>query len=206
MRSGDGKPTMKNTGNIRSRTIASTLVLAATLLAFQPAVTAATETVKVTTSTWRIHKPSREFKDLPTLLPKEQNGFDAGIGQFEFACLKSTYYMLLVQPSVKLHDAEQGSITVHAAHAGNGAAPTPLTFRNLYKTKSPLSRSLNWDADVHYAEVSAALLASIKAAGDLELTLADRNYAVALSDFGSRLGSFQRFCENSVVDDPAHFD
>lgn len=195
---------MKNTGNMRNRMIVAQLVLAAALVAFQPA--AAAETVKVTTSAWYIHKPSREFKDLPTLLPKEQSGFDVGIGLLEFACLKSTYYMLLVQPSVELRDTEQGAITMRAANAANDTAPTPLMFRNLYKTKSLLSRSLNWDADIHYAEVSATLLASIKATSDLELTLANRNYAIALSDFGSRLGSFQRFCENGVVDDPAHFD
>ena len=174
-------------------------------LAFHPAVTAAAETVKITTGDWHIHKPSKEFKDLPALLPKEDNGFNAGIGKLDFVCLKSNYYMLLVQPSVKLRDTESGMISVHVANVPDRNPPILLTFRNLYKAKTLLSRSLDWDADIHYAEVGAALLASIKAAGDLELTLADRSYAISVSDLGSRMGSFQRFCENGVVEDPAHF-
>jgi hypothetical protein len=139
-------------------------------------------------------------------LPKEDNGFNAGIGKLDFVCLKSNYYMLLVQPSVKLRDTESGRISVLVANTPDRNTPILLTFRNLYKTKTLLSRSLDWDADIHYAEVGAALLASIKVAGDLELTLADRSYAISVSDFGSRMGSFQRFCENGVVADPAHFE
>jgi hypothetical protein len=38
------------------------------------------------------------------------------------------------------------------------------------------------------------------------LTLAGRSYVINLSDLGSRLGTFQRFCENGVVENPAHFE
>ena len=170
-------------------------------------VAPATEAVKVVTGGWQIHKPSKEYKDLPALLPKQQDSLvEAGIGLLEFVCLKSSYYMLLVQPSVKLRDTEPGTIAPRATNAASGSAPAPLTFRNLYKTKSLLSRSLDWDADIHYAEIGAPLLASIKAAGDLDLTLAGRSYAINLSDLGSRWGSFQRFCENGVVGNPAHFE
>jgi hypothetical protein len=199
--SGDGKSTIKN-GKTQSRTIAL-LVLAAALVAFDPA---AAETAKIATSGWYIHKPSKQFKDLPALLPKEQNGFEAGIGLIEFVCLNSTYYVLLVQPSVKLRDIEPGAISVRAASASNAAAPITLPFRSLYKMKSLLSRSLNWDADIHYAEVNPALLASIETASDLELALAGQSYTIALSDIGSRLGSFQRFCEKGVIENPAHFE
>lgn len=171
-----------------------------------PAVAPAAEAVKVTTGGWQIHRPSKEYKDLPALLPKQQDSLvEAGIGLLEFVCLKSSYYMLLVQPSVKLRDTEPGMIAPRAANTASGS-PAPLTFRNLYKTKSPLSRSLNWDADIHYAELSAPLLGSIKAASHLDLTLAGRSYAINLSDLGSRWGSFQRFCESGVVGDPAHFE
>ena len=51
-----------------------------------------------------------------------------------------------------------------------------------------------------------ALLASLKAAGELQLTLADRSYAVTLADLGSRIGTFQRFFEKGVIDDPSHFE
>ncbi len=172
-----------------------------------PAVAPAAEAVKVTTGGWQIHKPSKEYKDLPALLPKQQDsGVEAGIGLLEFVCMKSNYFVLLVQPSVKLRDSEPGMISARAANTASGSAPVPLTFRNLYKTKSVLSRSLNWDADIHYAEIGAPLLASIKAAGDLDLTLAGRSYVINLSDLGSRLGTFQRFCENGVVENPAHFE
>jgi hypothetical protein len=182
-------------------------VLALALLALHPAVTAAAETIKITTGGWLIHKPSREYKDLPALLPKQQeNGSETGIGQIDFVCLKSNYYLLLVQPSVKLRDTESGMIAVGAADAPNRFASTALTFRNLYKTRSRLSRRMDWDADIHYAELKAALLASIKTASDLQLTLADRNYTVTLADLGSRLGSFQLFCEKGVVENPAHFE
>ena len=143
--------------------------------------------VKVATGGWQIHKPSKAYKDLPALLPKQQDSLvEAGIGLLEFVCLKSSYYMLLVQPTVKLRDAEPGTISTRAANTASGSAPVALTFRNLYKTKSPLSRSLDWDADIHFAEIGAPLLASIKAAGELDLGLADRNYTVNLSDLGSR--------------------
>ena len=170
-------------------------------------VAPATETVKVTTGGWQIHKPSKEYKDLPALLPKQQESLvEAGIGLLEFVCLKSSYYMLLVQPSVKLRDTEPGTISPRAANTASGSAPIALTFRNLYKTKSLLSRSLDWDADIHYAEIGAPLLASIKAAGDLDVTLAGRSYAINLSDLGSRWGSFQRFCESGAIENPAHFE
>jgi len=189
--------------HLRRATRTLPLVLSVALLAPLVTVSAAAEPAKVTTSEWRIHKPSTAFRDLPKLLPKEQTGFDAGIGQLEFVCLKSTFYLLLVQPSVKLRDSEPGGISVPAT---SPAAPGPLTFRNLYKEKSPLSRSLDLDADIHYAEISPALLASIAEASDLKLTLADRTYAITLSDLGPRLGSFRRFCEKGVVENPAHFD
>ncbi len=170
-------------------------------------VAPATEAVRVTTGGWQIHKPSKAYKDLPALLPTQQDSLvEAGIGLLEFVCLKSSYYMLLVQPTVKLRDAEPGTISPRAANMASGSTPVALTFRNLYKTKSPLSRSLDWDADIHYAEIGAPLLASIKTAGDLDLRLADRNYTVNLSDLGSRWGSFQRFCEKGIVDNPAHFE
>jgi hypothetical protein len=172
-----------------------------------PAVAPAAEAVKVTTGGWQIHKPSKEYKDLPALLPKQQDSLvEAGIGLLEFVCMKSKYYVLLVQPSVKLRDSEPGMISPRAANMASGSAPVTLTFRNLYKTKSLLSRSLDWDADIHFAEIGAPLLASIKAAGDLDLTLAGRSYAINLSDLGSRWGSFQRFCESGVAGNPAHFE
>jgi hypothetical protein len=99
----------------------------------------------------------KEYKDLPALLPKQQDsGVEAGIGLLEFVCMKSNYFVLLVQPSVKLRDSEPGMISARAANTASGSAPVPLTFRNLYKTKSVLSRSLNWDADIHYAEITPA--------------------------------------------------
>lgn len=194
---------MKTARYIGSATNALPLILAIAVLAPPPTAGAAVEPVKITTSDWRISKPSRAFRDLPKLLPKEQTGFDAGIGQIELVCLKSTYYLLLVQPAVKLRDGEPGQIS---APASSPAAPAPLTFRNLYKGKSLLSRSLDLDADIYYAEIGATLLASIAGSGDLKLTLADQSYTITLSDLGSRLGSFRQFCEKGVVENPAHFD
>lgn len=153
-----------------------------------------------------IKKPSKEYKDLPVLMPKEQSGFKAGLGIFEFVCMKSRYCMLLDQPSVKLRDAEPATIWVLLEKSSDKGAPISLTFRNLYKSKTLLSRSMEWDADIHFAEVAPALLASIKAAGELELTLASRSYAIGVSDLGSRIGSFQRFCEQGVVDSSAYFE
>ncbi len=197
---------MNAANKLASATRALPLALAAAFFALRPVDTSAAEMTKVTTAVWRIHKPSKDYKDLPVLLPKEQNGFEAGLGLIEFVCLKSAYYMLLVQPSVKLRDAEPATVTVRAANTANEPAPTPLTFRNLYKTKTALSRSLNWDADIHYTDISAAMLTTIGAANDLELTLAERSYAIALSDLGGRLGSFQRFCEKGIVTDPTYFE
>lgn len=175
-------------------------------LSLLPPVSAPAETVKVTTGNWLIHKPSKEYKDLPTLLAEDDNAFHAGIGKLDFVCMKSNYYMLLVQPSVKLRDTESGTISVRAANAPNGSPPVPLTYRNLYKAKTLLSRSLDWDADIHYAEVNAAVLTSIRTADILELTLAGKSYTISVSDLGTRFGPFQRFCEQGVVESPAHFE
>jgi hypothetical protein len=164
------------------------------------------ETVAITTGNWLIHKPSKEYKDLPTLLAEDDNAFAAGIGKIDFVCLRANYYILLVQPSVKLRDAETATMAVRTANASAGSAPAPLTFRNLYKTKTPLSRSLEWDADIHFAELGAALLASIKTADFLELTLAGKSYLVGVPGLGARIGPFQRFCEQGVVESPAHFE
>jgi hypothetical protein len=181
------------------------LVLAGGLLLGHPAVTAAAEPVKIATGDWRIKKPSKDYKDLPVLLPKTQDSFDAGIGLVEFICQKSRYYMLLVQPSRPWRDSEPGTVALRAANAPVGE-PTALTFRNLYKSKTPLSRSLDWDADIFYAEISGAWLASLATASNLDLTLAGQDYALALADLGARVGSFRLFCEKGVIDDPAHID
>jgi hypothetical protein len=197
-----------NAHSLNPAKIRGSALLIAVALACLNAAVAAAETVTVKTGPWQIHRPSKEYKDLPALLPKQQDsGSESEIGLFEFVCMKSNYYVLLVQPSVKLRDTEPAviSISVRAADAAS-AAPAALTFRNLYKTKSPLSRSLDWDADIHYAEITPALLASIKTASELELTLANRSYAINLSDLGSRLGTFQLFCEKGVVENPAHFE
>jgi hypothetical protein len=196
---------MKAFGEARLKPGPFRSVLAVALLLVHPAVTVAAETVKITTGDWRIHKPSKAYRDLPALLPKAQDSFNAGIGLVEFVCRTSSYYMLLVQPSRQWRDAEPGAVALRAANAPPGQ-PIALTFRNLYKTRTPLSRSLNWDADIFYAEVSAAWLTSLTTASDLDLTLAGQDYAVALADLGARVGSFRRFCEKGVVDDPAHVD
>lgn len=175
-------------------------------LSFMAAVSASAETVKITASDWRIKKPSKEYKDLPALMPKEQSGFRAGLGIVEFVCMKSRYYMLLVQPSVKLRDAEPATILTVPEKTSDRSLPIPLTFRNLYKSKTLLSRSMDWDADIQFAEVAPALLASLKTAAELELTLAGRSYAIGVSGLGSRMGPFQRFCEQGVVDNPAYFE
>jgi hypothetical protein len=166
----------------------------------RPSGTVAPGATAITTGDWRIHKPGKDYKDLPALRPNKENGAAAGIGQIEFVCLKSNYYLLLVQPTAKLREAEPVTIT-----AGAGAA-IPLTFRNLYRTKSLLSRSLDWDADIHYAKLDAPLLDSLKAAREIELTLAGRRYAVALSGLGPRLASFQRFCATGAIDKPAYLE
>ncbi|MFZ2154674.1 MAG: hypothetical protein WAV72_00930 [Bradyrhizobium sp.] len=196
---------MNTTSKLRNRKWSLRHALVVSLLALQPAAIDAQEPVRIETSGWYIHKPSKQYKDLPALLPKEQNAFNAGLGQIEFVCLKSNYYLLLVQPSLKLRDAESGTVLVRTENAPGGAPPVALTFRNLYKSKALLSRSMDWDADIHYAEASPALLASIKTASDMELTLAGGSYAVSLSGLASRLATFQRFCEKGVIADPAHF-
>lgn len=198
--------TMISTGNLRNGARLLRYAFAVAALSLMAVVAAPAETAKIVTSDWRIKKPSKEYKDLPVLMPKEQSGFKAGLGIFEFVCMKSRYYMLLVQPSVKLRDAEPATISVLPATASDRSPPISLTFRNLYKSKTLLSRSMDWDADIHFAEIAPALLASIKAAAELELTLASRSYAIGLSDLGSRIGPFQRFCEQGVVENPAHFE
>lgn len=176
------------------------------VLSLIAAVSASAETVNITTSDWRIKKPSKEYKDLPALMPKEQSGFKAGLGIVEFVCMKSHYYMLLVQPSVKLSDVEPATIVTVAEKTSGRNPPIPLTFRNLYKSKTLLSRSIDWDADIQFAEVAPALLASLKTVAELELTLAGRSYAIGVSGLGSRMGPFQRFCEQGAVDNPAYFE
>jgi hypothetical protein len=160
--------------------------------------------VQITTDNWLIHKPSKAYKDLPALIAQDDNAFDVGLGKIDFVCLKASYFILLVQPSVKLRDAE--TATVRAANGPDGAPPASLTFRNLYKTKPPLSRSMNWDADIYYAEFSGALLAAIRTADTLELSLAGKVYKISVPGLGARIGPFQRFCEQGAVEDPAHFE
>lgn len=179
------------------------VIVALTLLS---AGGASADAVKITTGNWLIHKPSKQYKDLPTLLSDDDSAFDAGLGKIDFVCLRANYYILLVQPSVKLRDVETATMAVSAANTSSGSVPAPLTFRNLYKTKAPLSRSLDWDADIHVAEISTALLSSIKTAEVLELTLAGRNYSVGVPGLGVRIGPFQRFCEQGVVENPVHFE
>ncbi len=166
--------------------------------------TASSQAIVLTAGNWYVHKPSKEYKDLPALIPGEQTG-EGGLGLFEFVCMKANYYVLLVQPSIKLRDAEPATLSVRAATGSDKSAPVQLTFRNLYKTKVPLSRSIDWDADIHFAEAGAALMAAIKSAGELELTLAGSNYAIGVPDLGPRLSAFQRFCETGAVDNPTYF-
>lgn len=164
------------------------------------------DTMKIATGNWLIHKPSKQYKDLPTLLSDDGNTFEAGLGKINFVCLKTNYYILLVQPSVKLRDVEQATLAARAANVSAGSVPAVLTFWNLYRTKAPLSHSLDWDADIHVAELSAALLASMKSADVLDLTLAGKNYSVGVPGLGAKIGPFQRFCEQGVVEDPVHFE
>jgi hypothetical protein len=175
-------------------------------LALLPADGAFADTVKITTGNWLIHKPSKQYKDLPTLLSDDDSAFEAGLGKIDFVCLKTNYYILLVQPSVELRDVEPATLAVRAANASAGSVPAALTFRNLYKTKAPLSRSLDWDADIHVAEIGAALLASMRSADVLDLTLAGKGYSIGVAGLGARIGPFQRFCEQGVVENPVHFE
>lgn len=175
-------------------------------LSLLSALSAAAETTTITTGNWFIHKPSKQYRDLPALLADDDNAFHGGLGKIDFVCRKSNYFILLVQPSGKLRDVETATFAVRAANASSGSTPAPLTFRNLYKTKAPLSRSLDWDADIYYAEFSTALLTSIKTADILELTLAGKGYAVSVPNLGVRIGPFQRFCEQGVVENPVHFE
>jgi hypothetical protein len=196
--------TMISTRNLRNGARLLRYGFAAAALSLLSAVAARAETVTITTGNWLIHKPSKEYKDLPTLLADDDNAFRAGIGKIDFVCLKSNYYILLVQPSVKLRDTETATISVRAVNAPS--VPAGLTFRNLYKTKTLLSRSMDWDADIHYAEFSAALLMSIKTADILDLTLAGKSYSIGVPGLGTQIGPFQRFCEQGVVESPAHFE
>lgn len=175
-------------------------------LSLLSALSTAAETTTITTGNWFIHKPSKQYKDLPTLLADDDNAVHAGLGKIDFVCLKSNYFILLVQPSGKLPDVKTATFAVRAANASSGSTPAPLTFRNLYKTKAPLSRSLDWDADIYYAEFNTALLTSIKTADILELTLAGKSYTVSVPKLGVRIGPFQRFCEQGVVENPVHFE
>jgi hypothetical protein len=84
--------------------------------------------------------------------------------------------------------------------------PAAVTFRNLYKSKAPLSRSIDWDADIHHTEIDAPLLAQMATADTLDLKLAHKRYAIALTGFASRFESFRQFCEKGTVRDPRHFD
>lgn len=172
----------------------------------QPVVTRA-EPEKIATGSWHIAKPSKDYRDLPTLLTKDQIESPSPIGLIEFVCLRSSYFILLVQPQVKLRDSEPGAITARpATSSGGGPAPSPVTFGNLYKSRSVLSRSIDWDADIHYAELGPELLASIMAATELELTMAGRSYVVDVADLGARFASFRLFCEKGIVDDAEHFE
>lgn len=176
------------------------------LAVLQPVVTRA-EPEKIATGSWHIARPSKDYRDLPTLLTKDQIESPSPIGLIEFVCLRSSYFILLVQPQVKLRDSEPGALSARpATSSGGGPAPSPVAFGNLYKSKSALSRSIDWDADIHYAELSPALLASIAAATELELTLAGRSYLVDVADLGARFGSFRLFCEKGIVDDAERFE
>lgn len=198
--------TMRGTGKVGNGAKLLCYGFAVAALSLLSAVRAPAETVKITTGNWLIHKPSKEYKDLPALLSEDDSAFRTGIGKLDFVCLKSHYYILLVQPTIKLRETELAAIAVRAANATGASPAVPLTFRNLYKTKSTLARNLEWDADIYFAEASTALLASVKTAEVLDLTLADKSYAISVSDLGTRMGPFQRYCEQGVVENPAHFD
>jgi hypothetical protein len=154
----------------------------------------------VLTGNWLVRRPSRSHKDLPTFFPEDSDSFEAGIGLLQFVCLKSAYHMLLVSPSAPLHDIEKAMVAFAPGQ------PAAVTFRNLYKSKAPLSRSIDWDADIHHTEIDAPLLAQMATADTLDLKLAHKRYAIALTGFASRFESFRQFCEKGTVRDPRHFD
>jgi hypothetical protein len=165
-----------------------------------PAPVAPRDVTGVLTGNWLIRRPSRSFKDLPTFFPEDSDSFEAGIGLLQFVCLKSAYHMLLVSPSVALHDIEKATVAFAPGQ------PAAVTFRNLYKSKATLARSIDWDADIHHTEIDAPLLAQMATADTLELTLAHKRYAIALTGFASSFGTFRQFCEKGTVRNPAHFD
>lgn len=154
----------------------------------------------VLTGNWLIRRPSRSYKDLPTFFPADSDSFEAGIGMLQFVCLKPAYHLLLVSPSLPLQDIEKASLAFAPGR------PAAVTFRNLYKSKAPLARRIDWDADIHHTEIDAPMLADMATAGTLELTLAGRRYAIALTGFADRFASFRQFCDNGAVRDAAHFD
>lgn len=158
----------------------------------------ARDAIPIQTNEWRIYKPQRTFKDLPTFRPKEPADVP-DFGLLTLVCRKTDVYMLLVQPALKMGSATQARI------GAGETAPIALTFRNLYASKPPIAKLIDWDADIWFSEAPRALLAALASARRMRFDLGDASYLVELDDFGVRLPSFEAYCATGVVRDPRAF-
>lgn len=107
--------------------------------------------------------------------------------------------MLLVQPSQTI------SVTISARISVGDTAPVALVFRNLYESKAPISRLIDWDADIYFSEAPRALLAALANAKRMRFERGTATYLIELDDFGTCWPSFEAYCASGAVRDPRAF-
>lgn len=152
----------------------------------------------VSTDDWRIYRPSRQFKDLPALRPRVPDE-TPNLGLLSFVCRKTDVFMLLTQPAQAMDSNAPVQVAI-----GN-AAPIVVRFQNLYASKAPLSRQIDWDAEIYFAEATPALVAALEHAERMQLDFGGRTYVVNLDNFARRWPIFRTYCATGAVRDPGAF-
>ena len=102
------------------------------------------------------------------------------LGLLSFVCRKTDVFMLLTQPAQAMDSNAPVQVAI-----GN-AAPIVVRFQNLYASKAPLSRQIDWDAEIYFAEATPALVAALQHAERMQLDFGGRTYVVNLDNFARR--------------------
>ncbi len=146
----------------------------------------AAEPEQWTAREWYIKLPSKAYKDLPTLMAEHDVVGGATLGNIEFVCNRSSYYILLVTPFFKYGPTQTGRVAV------DGTEQT-TTFRDLHGTRG--APRLDWDADILYSDFPKTMLEKLVDGATLRVDLLDLSWEIELKAISARVRAFTTFCE-----------
>lgn len=150
----------------------------------------AAEPDKLDAGEWHIMMPAKAYKDLPALMTERKVTSGATLGNIVFVCDRSRYYVLLVSPFFKYRPAQDGRISLNG-----GEAEYATSFRDLYGTRDPLGKKIDWDADILYSEIPKTLLTKFTDGSTLRVDLEERSWTIELKAIAAHVQSFTSLCE-----------